>query len=353
MDLILDLGMLTFPAAFVVAILLSLYLTPMVRQGALRYGVVDKPDGKLKQHKKPIPYLGGIAIYLAFLFSVALTYTFTSEVLGLLLGASVIVMIGLFDDLKVLSPSAKLLGQLVAAFVLIKAGIMIRLGFLPGWLALALTVLWLVGMTNAINLIDVSDGLAVGVAAIAGVFLAVVSLWNQHTTIAILNIALVGSALGFWVHNRPPASIYLGDTGSMFLGFMLGALAMSGHYTFNHRLAAVAPTIILGVPLFDTLFVMGARAARNLPLTQGSPDHYAVRLRNHGLKANAIALLSYALGGILGGVGLAVCFVALETAVGLIGVTLAVAVGFVVVLWRMGRSSSEPRGSVARRMQGG
>lgn len=341
MDFIPDLGPFRYVAAFVVAFVLSLYFTPVIRKGAIAYGVVDKPDGRLKVHEEPVAYLGGVAIYLSFLFALAFTYDFDVEVLGLLLSASIIVMLGLFDDLKVLTPEVKLIGQIVAALVLIKAGIMIRLAFLPEWMLYALTLLWLVGMTNAINLIDVSDGLAAGTSAIAGIFLYGISVWNGHTTIAMLTLALVGASLGFLAFNRPPAKIYLGDAGSMFLGFMLGALAMSGHYTFNHRVGALAPVVILGVPILDTFFVMGARAARGLPLMQGSPDHFAVRLRSHGYRAGVIAAMAYSVCVVLGISALLMVYVPRLWAYGILGFLTLCALAVVGLLWRLGRAPSE------------
>lgn len=352
MDLTLDLGAFRYLAAFVGALGLSLYLTPIIRRGALEYGVVDAPDGQLKQHKKPVAYLGGIAIYLAFLFALAFTYDFDESVLGLLLAASIVVMLGLFDDLKVLSPGLKLAGQTVAALVLIKAGIYIQLAFIPAPAAVALTLLWLVGMTNAINLIDVSDGLAAGTASIAGMFLYVVALLNGNDTIAMLTLCLVGATLGFLAYNRPPASIYLGDTGSMFLGFMLGALAMRGHYTMHHRWAAVAPIIILGVPIFDTFYIMGVRAMRGLPLMQGSPDHFAVRLRNNGVAAGTIAVLAYVAGALLGGAALAIVFSSASMATMWFVVVITAATATVVFLWRLGRNPSERPGAQRARPEG-
>lgn len=341
MDLLPDLGPFRYVAAFVVALLLALYFTPVIRKGAIAYGVVDEPDGRLKKHREPVAYLGGISIYLSFLFAVALTYDFDAVVLGLMLSASIIVMLGLFDDLKVLTPEVKLLGQIVAALVLIKAGIMIRLTFLPEWSLYPLTVLWLVGMTNAINLIDVSDGLASGTSAIAGIFLYGISVWNGHTTIAMLTLALVGASLGFLAFNRPPARIYLGDAGSMFLGFMLGALAMSGQYTFNHRLGALAPVVILGVPIFDTFFVMGVRAVRRIPLMKGSPDHFAVRLRNHGVRAGRIAAIAYAASVLLGAAALALIYVPRTWAYGILGFLAVFGLTVVLGLWRLGREPGE------------
>lgn len=340
MDLTLDLGPARYPAAFISALLMALYFTPVVRKAAFRYGVVDVPNQGLKQHVEPTPYLGGVAIYLSFLFALAFTYDFDTQILGILLSASIIVMIGLFDDLKVLSPTVKLLGQITAVFVLIKAGIMIRLVFLPEWACVALTILWMVGVTNAINLIDVSDGLAAGVSSIAGMFLYIIALWNGATTIAMLVLALVGATLGFLAYNRPPARIFMGDTGSMFIGFMLAAIAMIGHYTFNNRLAAVAPVILLGVPIFDTFFVMGARLVRRIPILQGSPDHFAVRMRNHGVSAGKIALFSYVCSTVLGLTGLAICAVELELAAVIAGATTVAAAGATTALWRLGRGDT-------------
>jgi UDP-GlcNAc:undecaprenyl-phosphate/decaprenyl-phosphate GlcNAc-1-phosphate transferase len=341
MDLTRELGSFAYPITFIVALALSLYFTPMIRRGAISYGVVDAPDGKLKQHAEPVAYLGGIAIYISFLFALAFTYEFNEDVVALLLGSSIVVMLGLFDDLKVLTPPVKLAGQIVAALVLIKAGIMIKLDFIPSALNLVLTVFWLVGITNAINLIDVSDGLAAGVASIAGLFLFVIMVWNNQIIFATMSLALVGATLGFLAYNRPPAKIYMGDAGSMLLGFLLGAIAMKGRYTVEHPLAAVAPIVILGVPIFDTLFVMGARLARGLPLMHGSPDHFAVRLRNYGVRPGIIALIAYISGAVLGGSALAICRFDLEVAIVLVCL-LALATGGVVLrLWRMGRNPTE------------
>ncbi|MGF1509073.1 MAG: MraY family glycosyltransferase [Myxococcota bacterium] len=339
-DLELPLGPFRAPVTLLVALLLGLYFTPIIRRGALRYGVVDQPDGKLKNHDEPVAYLGGVAIFLSFLFALALTYDFTERVLALLLASSIVVMLGLFDDLRVLSPGAKLIGQVVATAVLVKADIMIRLSFVPEGLALLLTVIWLVGTTNAINLIDVSDGLAGGVSAISATFLLVVAHWNGNEDIALMAGALIGATLGFLAFNRPPAQIYLGDTGSMLLGFMLGALAMSNHYTFNHHAGALAPVLILGVPLFDTAFVMAVRVWKRLPVLRGSPDHFAVRMRQAGYGRWPVALAGYGASTILGLAGLVICQTNLDAATAvLIGAALAgVAVAF--LLSKLGRSGS-------------
>jgi len=291
---------LTFSLAF----LLSTYVTPLVRKAALQYGIIDKPDGKLKQHKVPVAYLGGLAVYISFLISLALTFSFDKEVLGLLLAGTIIVVLGLIDDFGVLSPWVKLFGQSIAILVLIRSGIYIRLGFLPWYLSFTLSFLWLIGITNAFNLIDVMDGLSSGVALVCSLILFVVGVWNNNVIIAIMAISLGGSLLGFLRYNFEPAKIYLGDTGSMFIGMMMGALAMIGNYTSNNLVACLAPVVILGIPIFDTLFVMYIRWRRGLHVIAGSPDHFALRLRKWRLSTKQTVIVSYIITAILGGTGL-------------------------------------------------
>ena len=286
--------------SFALALGIALWLTPRLREAALRFGITDKPDGKLKTHREPIPYLGGLAIYLAFLLSLALTFDFSREVLGLLLAGSIVVILGLLDDLGQLGPWTKLLGQSVAVLVLIKSGIYIQLVFLPEWLALALSVLWLLATTNAFNLIDIMDGLSAGTAAVAALVLFVVAELGGNESSATLALAMAGGCLGFLRFNFQPARIYMGDTGSLFIGLMLGALAMDLPYTRHNDLGALGPALILGVPLFDMLFVMYIRWRRGMPVMLGSPDHVALRLRRWRLSTRGTVITSYAVTALLG-----------------------------------------------------
>jgi UDP-GlcNAc:undecaprenyl-phosphate GlcNAc-1-phosphate transferase len=291
---------------FVLSIILSLYLTPVMRRAALQFGIVDKPDGKLKKHKKPMPYLGGIAIYLAFLLALAFSFIpeFNQEVLGLLLAGTIVLLLGFIDDLGFLKTWVKFAGQLIAVLVLVKSGIYIQLVFLPTYVSIPLTFLWLVGMMNAFNIIDVMDGLAAGVALIASAAFFVVAVLNGRIMIAVLTITLAGSLLGFLRYNSTPAQIYMGDTGSMFMGLMIGALAMIGSYTSKNTLGFVAPVVILGIPIFDTLQVIVARLRKRIPFYRGSPDHYALLLRAAGLSVKGVIGLSYGAAALLGGVGI-------------------------------------------------
>jgi UDP-GlcNAc:undecaprenyl-phosphate GlcNAc-1-phosphate transferase len=290
--------------SFCLSLGLSLWFVPRVRQAALLIGFVDRPDGRLKRQREPVAYLGGLAVYLSFLVSLALTFELSREVLGLLLASALVVVFGLIDDLGALSPWAKLAGQTLACAVLIRAGLYIKLDLLPIWAAVPLTVLWLLATTNAFNLIDVMDGLSAGVAAVAALAVFALTATAGRTVPSIMCLALAGALIGFLKYNFEPARIYLGDTGSQFVGLMLGALAMNNSVTERNLAAAFAPIVILGVPLFDMLFVMHVRKLRGLPVMLGSPDHVALRLRKWRLTTRQTVLANYAAAGLLGAAGL-------------------------------------------------
>jgi UDP-GlcNAc:undecaprenyl-phosphate GlcNAc-1-phosphate transferase len=290
--------------SFCLSLGLSLWFVPRVRQAALLIGFVDRPDGRLKRQREPVAYLGGLAVYLSFLVSLALTFELSREVLGLLLASALVVVFGLIDDLGALSPWAKLAGQTLACAVLIRAGLYIKLDLLPIWAAVPLTVLWLLATTNAFNLIDVMDGLSAGVAAVAALAVFALTATAGRMVPSIMCLALAGALIGFLKYNFEPARIYLGDTGSQFVGLMLGALAMNNSVTERNLAAAFAPIVILGVPLFDMLFVMHVRKLRGLPVMLGSPDHVALRLRKWRLTTRQTVLANYAAAGLLGAAGL-------------------------------------------------
>jgi UDP-GlcNAc:undecaprenyl-phosphate/decaprenyl-phosphate GlcNAc-1-phosphate transferase len=307
------------------AALLAQALTPVAMRVAQQYGLVDRPDGKLKRQAAPVPYLGGAAVYLAFIVTLGITYSFSQEVLALLLAGTIAVLLGLVDDIGAISPRAKLLGQVVASLVLMKAGILIQIVWLPWYVNWPLTFLWLIGITNAINLVDIMDGLATGVGLVASLALLVVALINGNHQIAILTATLAGALAGFLPRNFQPARVYLGDTGSLFIGLNLGALAMIGRYTEHTGLGILVPPVILGVPIFDTLFVMYIRYRRGVSMFLGSPDHVALRLRRWRLSVRQTVALSYAIGAILGAAGVAVMLLEMRGALWVFGVLCATA----------------------------
>lgn len=318
---------------FFLAYFLAIVGTPMAREAALRFGVVDRPDGALKNHRAPIAYLGGLAVFIAFLLSIGMTFEFDQELLALLLSSTIVMTIGLIDDFGALTPKPKAIGQVVAVFVLVKSGIMVQVAILPWWLRLVITVVWLVGLSNAFNLVDIMDGLASGLAVISATFLLVVALLNGRLVVAAFTVALVGALLGFLRSNFHPASIYLGDCGSLFIGFTLGALAMVMDYTQLNPLGWMAPLFILAVPIIDTLYVMVLRVRAGRKVYYGSPDHFPLRVRRRldGWTAGTV-VVSYAVALVFGAIGLVVLFldpIATLVITAVVGVT---AIGLLVWL---------------------
>lgn len=301
--------MILYALCFVLACLLSAYLTPIMARAALRFGIVDRPDGKLKNQKEPVPYLGGLAVYIAFLVTLAFVFTFDKEVIGLLLGGTLLLLLGLVDDLGVLSPHVKLLGQCLAAFVMVKSGIKIQVAFLPDWLNIILSGLWIVAVTNAFNIIDIMDGLAAGVASVCCLALSYVAVVNGRPVIAMMTLSLAGAMIGFLRYNFAPARIYLGDTGSLFIGCMIAAICLIGSYTAKNKIGILVPIVVLGVPLFDMMFVSYIRWRRGMSILLGSPDHFALRLRKWRLTTRQTVLCSYGLSVLLGIAGVAMLHV--------------------------------------------
>jgi len=289
--------------SFLLSLALTWYLTPRMANAAMRMGIVDTPDDRLKTHEKVTPYLGGLAIYIPFILTLGITFSFDRiELFALLLSSTIILTLGLIDDIGAISPGIKLLGQAIAVFVLIKGGVHIKLIFLPNWVSITLTFLWLIGITNAVNIIDIKDGLAGGVIFIVSVYLFIISVIGGDELVGIFTITFAGAMLGFLRFNWSPAIIYLGDAGSMFLGFLIGALAMIASYTQHNNISALAPIILLGVPIFDTLLVTIARLRKRMSPFRGSPDHFAHRLMKAGWSLDGVLLAAYTITAILGGV---------------------------------------------------
>jgi UDP-GlcNAc:undecaprenyl-phosphate GlcNAc-1-phosphate transferase len=282
----------------------SLYGTPVAARAAIQFEIVDMPDGSLKNHRGPVPYLGGLAIYVSFLVALGLVFEFDRRVLGILLAGTIVVLLGLIDDFGVLGVGPKFAGQFVAAWVLVKSDIAIHIALFPEWLSVVLSLLWIVGVANAFNIIDIMDGLSAGTALIAAIFLLVVSILNAQPAIAVLTAVLAGSLLGFLRYNYHPARIFMGDCGSLFLGMTLAALAMIGKYDRFNPIGYLSPLLILAIPLFDTAYVSALRILRGRSPFKGSPDHFALRLRAAGCSVPAAVKLTYIAGIVLGSLAL-------------------------------------------------
>ena len=330
--------------SLVIAMGMSLALTPWMGATAVRIGLVDRPDGRLKKQEASVPYLGGLAFFIAFLMGFAPFHSLGSQSLAILLGGNLVLLLGLLDDMGRLPPLTKLLGQSLAILVVLKAGVAIKIIYLPPWVAYPLSFLWLLGLTNAFNLIDIMDGLSAGVGAVACVFLFPLAYAAHQEGVALMALSMLGALLGFLRYNSYPARIYMGDTGSLFLGFTLGALTMVGQYARTNQVALLAPILILGVPIFDTLFVMSIRWMRGANPLKGSPDHYPLRLRKWRLSVRQTVWLSYLSAFLLGIAALVMVFGSQSAAVGVLGVVSVAVLGLALLLKRIDMTLSSWRG---------
>lgn len=313
--------------------------TPLVKKLAYKVKAVDEPEAR-KVHVQTMPRLGGLAICLGFWLTVFFTQEMTRELYGLLLGGLIITGVGIIDDIKGVTPRVKLVMQLVAACVVIFAGV--RVDFIThpfkdviflGYFSYPLTLLWIIGITNAVNLIDGLDGLAAGVSAIAAITLGIVAYMETSQQAAMLAFILAASILGFLRYNFHPAQIFMGDTGSLFLGFNLSVIAIVGLTKSTTVISLFLPVIILGIPIVDTLFAIVRRYYSGQPIFSADKGHLHHRLLNLGLTHQKTVLVIY-------GVSLllslsAILMNILTTAQGML-ILLAVTLGFFMGAEKLG-----------------
>ncbi len=320
-------------AAVGLAFGVSALLTPLVRAAALRFGWIDAPSSAVKTHKVPTPSLGGVAIYLAYVATLlALRYwtrfpTGTLRSLrGLLVGATIVFLCGIIDDLrkpKGLGVRAKFAMQGAAAVFLVAWDI--RIHFIrPAPVAYALSLLWVVGITNAFNIIDIMDGLSASQAIVAALSFLMISLPSEELYVNFASAALGGAALGFLPWNlSSKRKIFMGDSGSMLLGFLLAGISMGTHYSGRNNVGVYAPLFILLVPMFDTFFVMYLRIRKGQSPFLGSKDHFALRLEKIGYPRGRIVFMAAAAAGFLGFCAFLVTQLSLWWALGIYAVVLA------------------------------
>ncbi|ATF15973.1 MraY family glycosyltransferase [Brevibacillus porteri] len=300
--------MSTLILGFLTSLIISFIATPYVKNLAVKVGAVDAPNQR-KVHTRIMPRMGGLAIYIGYLvaFFLFVPYTSISEMLGIFIGSTIVMVVGMLDDKYQLSPKWKLLGQLVAtAIVVIPFGLKIGVVNLPYsgsidfssgwlfWLAIPLTMFWIVGVTNAVNLIDGLDGLSAGVSAIAAGTMGVMALLMDDYKVATYCFVLLGAILGFLYFNFHPARLFMGDTGSLFLGFNLAALSIMG---FKEALfvSFIIPIVVLGVPLWDTFFAIVRRIVNKKPISSPDKGHLHHCLLNMGLSHRSTVLMIYSI----------------------------------------------------------
>ena len=315
--------------AFAIALIVSLLVMPAVILLAERTGAMDAPNAR-KVHKKPIPRIGGLGIYAGFMAAIifilpkfGLDAEMFKETLGLIVSGSLIVALGLFDDYKNLPANVKLLGQICAAGVLV-VFFGVRIDFMTdpygGYFyldnfAIPVTMFWLVGLTNTVNLIDGLDGLAAGVAAIASFTILLIALEQNFILVAVLTAALAGAAVGFLKYNFNPAKIFMGDTGSMFLGFMLAGISVTGAVKSVAAIALIVPIFALGLPILDTAFAIVRRVRGGVPIFKPDKGHLHHRLLNAGFTQRQAVLLMYVVSALFGLSAIALTAVSRQIAV--------------------------------------
>jgi UDP-GlcNAc:undecaprenyl-phosphate GlcNAc-1-phosphate transferase len=294
-----------------VAGVVSFLATPMVKTLAYKVGAIDVPKDNRRMHKVPIPRLGGLAIFLAFLLSVLIFAQIDRTMKGILLGSVMIVILGVLDDIMALKALPKLLVQIAAAGVAVYHGCVIQFLSNPnvfsnttywnlGWLSIPVTIIWIVAITNAVNFIDGLDGLAVGVSAISTASLMVISILVSDVNIAIILAALFGACLGFIPYNMNPAKIFMGDTGSTFLGYILATLSVTGLFKLYAIISFAVPFLILGVPIFDICFAFLRRIAKGQNPMAADRGHVHHRLIDMGFSQKQSVAIAYMLTAILG-----------------------------------------------------
>jgi UDP-GlcNAc:undecaprenyl-phosphate/decaprenyl-phosphate GlcNAc-1-phosphate transferase len=290
----------------IVCFIISILITPLIKKLAISIGATDKPNQR-KVHQSTMPRLGGLAIFISFIIGILILKPLNPAFIAIIIGSSIIVITGICDDIYELSAKYKLIGQLAAAFIVVFLGdlqvLFINLPFGGhlefGYLSIPFTILWIVGITNAINLIDGLDGLAAGVSSIALVTIAGMALIQGNLfVVAVSTIVLMGT-LGFLFYNFHPASIFMGDTGALFLGFIISVLSLLGYKNVTF-ISFIIPVIILGVPISDTFFAILRRIINNQPLSAPDKSHLHHCLLRLGYTHRQTVLLIYAMAAFFG-----------------------------------------------------
>jgi len=297
--------------ALLVALVVSFLATPLVKVFAYKVGAIDVPKDARRMHKVPIPRLGGLAIFCGFMVSILAFAEITREMQSILIGALIIVVLGVVDDIVALPAMLKFVVQIGAALIPALNGVRIlafsnpnifseKLYWVLGGLSVPFTVLWIVAITNSVNLIDGLDGLANGVSAISATTMLFIALVGGQMQVAIVLAALVGACVGFMPYNANPAKMFMGDTGATFLGYILATMSIQGLFKYYAVISFVVPFLILGLPIFDTAFAFIRRIAHGQSPMHADRSHIHHRLIDMGLNQKQAVATLYVISGILG-----------------------------------------------------
>ena len=294
-----------------VSLAATLVLTPVVRRLAITVGAVDVPKDSRRMHKKPIPTIGGLAIFIGFLVSVLLFTEIDTQMRGILMGSMILVVLGVIDDIMDLPAKLKFAVQFVAAGIAVGHGCVIQTLSNPnlfsqapylnlGWLSIPVTLLWIVALTNAVNFIDGLDGLAAGVSAISAGTMLVIDLMYSESSVAIVIAALLGACLGFLPFNFNPAKIFMGDTGATFLGYLLACMSVQGLFKYYAIVSFAVPFVLLGLPIFDICFAFLRRIAHGKSPMTADRSHMHHRLIDMGFSQKQAVAIAYVISALLG-----------------------------------------------------
>ncbi|NQT22581.1 MAG: undecaprenyl/decaprenyl-phosphate alpha-N-acetylglucosaminyl 1-phosphate transferase [Candidatus Omnitrophica bacterium] len=284
---------------FILGAIISYSFTPLVRHIAFKIKLLDHPNIN-KSHAHPIPLLGGLSIYMAFFLPIIFVYRFDAALVSILIGGTVLLLLGIIDDKLGMMPSMKLTGQLLAALIVYKMGIRV-ITCEDYYLSMFFTCFWIIGITNAFNLLDNLNGLSSGIGGIASLFFGILAICTGQRYVAMLAFSLAGACFGFLKHNFPKAKIFMGDSGSMFLGFTLSCIAILGSWeTDKISISLALPIIVLGYPIFDTALVTFLRIREGRSIFQGGRDHSSHMLASLGFKKTRAVLLIYLICACLG-----------------------------------------------------
>lgn len=289
--------------SFIVAAAISLFATPIVRKLAFKVDAIDIPKDERRIHKEPMPLMGGLGIYIAFVIACLIFLPIDRPLLSIILGGTLILTSGIIDDIKDLSPKGKLIFQIAATIILILGDVKIDVITNPfsntnsvvhlNGLSIPLTIFWVVGVTNTLNLIDGLDGLAAGIAAIASLAFVFLARELNYVSIMLISAIVAGACFGFLSYNFHPARIFMGDTGALFLGFILAAISIEGVMKSVATIAVIVPLMILGLPIFDTTFAIFRRFLNGKSIAEADKGHLHHRLLARGYSQQKTVLILY------------------------------------------------------------
>ena len=336
-----------------VALLVSYLMTPPVKRFAENVGAIDVPKDARRVHDHPIPRMGGLAIFTGFVLSVLLFVNMSMQVMGLLLGAVIIAVMGALDDILCLNPWIKLGGQFLAALVAIRCGIVFDVisnpGFLDGeatiplgWLSIPFTIMWIIACTNAVNLIDGLDGLAVGISAISSISMMIVSMILPAGigSIPLILACLAGACFGFMPYNINPAKLFMGDVGSQFLGYVLSCVSIIGLFKFHAIITFLIPLLSLAVPLGDTIFAFFRRILHGQSPFHADRGHIHHKLIDMGMSQKQAVAVLYAISAVLGLI--AVLVAGPGTGIRIVCIVVAFAISLTVWLFVFSKAHVHP-----------